>query len=110
MAQALHIAGGHGGVEVDFLVFAGGFGLVAHLGLWRQGLTHAGAALAGLGLALGAGQHLRQQLVRHIRVAEKCIKQFAEDRAVLLTADQHGFQRGAEVIAVMQTHRHGGLR
>ena len=109
VAQALHIAGGHGGVEVHLLVFAGRFGLVAHLGLWREGLTHAGAALAGLGLALGAGQHLRQQLVRHVGVAEKCIEQFAKNRAVLLTADQHGFQRGAQVIAVMQTHRHGGL-
>ena len=109
MAQALHIAGGHGGVEVHFLVFAGRLGLVAHLGSWRQSFAHTGPALAGLGLSLGAGQHLRQQLVRHVRVAKKCVEQFAEDRAVLFSADQHRFQRGAEVAPVVQTQLHGGL-
>ena len=56
------------------------------------------------GRRLGTRQHLRQQLVAELGVAKKSVEQLAEHRAVLLAADQHRLQRGADVAAPIYTH------
>ena len=110
MLQACQVAGRHGRIEVHFLV---GLWLLARAAkslLRRQRLAHARAAFARFGLALGTGQHLRQQLVGQRRIAEIGVEQLAKDQPVLLAADHHGFERGAYILARCQPHRQRSLR
>ena len=110
VAQAVDVAGRHGRVKIHFLVFGFGLGLLgAHLGR-RQGFSHAGPAFARFSLAFGAGQHLRQKLVAHVRVAEKGLKEFAKNCPVLLAADQHRLHGGAQVVPVAQADFQRRLR
>jgi hypothetical protein len=102
--QALQVARGHGRVELDLLVLFLRFGLVAEGLLRRQRLAHARSALARFRLALGAGQQLREQLLRDFRVAEIDVEQLAEHQPVLFAADQHRFHRSAHVLLALQAH------
>ena len=105
MLEALLVAGRHGSIKVDFLVFLLGLDLLAKSLLRRQGLAHPWAPLAGLGLALGAWEQLCQQLVRQVGVAKKSFEQLAKHITVLLTANQHGLHRGGQVGPAVQTDR-----
>ena len=109
MLEALLVAGRHGGVKVDLLVFLLGLDLLAKGLLRREGLAHPGTPLAGLGLALGAGQHLGQQLVGQVGVAKKGFEQLAKHLPVLLAADQHRLHRSRQVRSVIQADRQCGL-
>jgi len=108
--QAVQAAGRHGRVKLDLLVFLFGLGLVAVGVLRRQRLAHAGSAFAGLCLAFGAGQQLRQQFCSHVRVAEIRVKQLAEHQSVLLAADHDGFHRRADILFLRQSDCNGGMR
>ena len=95
MLQTLNVAGRHGRVKVDFLVFLGWLGLLPEFFLRRQGFAHTRATLAGLGLSFGAGHELSQQLVSDFGVLKIHVKQLAEHAAVLFPADHDGFKRSA---------------
>ena len=110
MLQAIHVARRHHRIELNFLIFLLRLGLLAKGILRRQGLAHARATLAGLGLALGAGQQLRQQLLRHLGVTEIGVKQLAKDDAILLAADHHGFQRRADVLLLVHADSNRRVR
>ena len=109
MLQGVEVAGRHGRVEIDLLVRLVGSGAARQ---FRRGqrFTHAGSAFAGLGLALGAREQLRQQLVRHLRVAKIGVEQFAKDLPVLLAADHHGLEGGAQVTLVCDADQPRSLR
>lgn len=85
--EALALARRHGGIKINFFFFR----LCGRTGSThrRQRLGHAGAALDGLGKALCAGQHLRQQFLRDVGVAKVGGEQFAKHQKVLLTRNKH---------------------
>src|SRR6218665_842567 len=72
-------------------------------------LPHTRAPRAGRGFGFGAGQHLCEQLLRDVGVAKIGIEEFTEHHAVLLATDQHGLQRGAEVLPLQTRQQHGLL-
>ncbi len=103
--QAGQGAGAHGGVQVHGLR-GRGRGRCPGRG---QRLAYARALGRRRGAAIGARQHLGQQLVRQLRVAEEGVEQLAEHAAVLLAADQHRLQRRADVFAPRQAGQGQGL-
>ena len=103
--EAMQMAGCHGGVEVDLVFLGLGLRVFAKGLLGRERLAHPGPAFAGLGLPIGAGQQLREQLVRHVGVTEKNLKQLSVYLPVLLAADEHCLQCGAQILSLLQPDR-----
>ncbi|MGQ3227051.1 MAG: hypothetical protein ACT6UU_24295 [Hydrogenophaga sp.] len=101
MAQALLVAGGHGGVEFEF-----GFALVGGAGFEAgdaEGFLYAGFAPDRVGFG-GFGEHLGEELLGEFGVAEEGVEHFVEDADVLLAADHHGLEGGAQVVSAFDAH------
>ena len=79
MAQAVALAGRHGGVQLQLFI-DGGPALACLAG--RQGFLHA-RAVAWRGRPGRLRQQLRQQLPGYVGIAEVGVEQFAEHGAVL---------------------------
>ena len=103
MLEALQIAGRHGGVKIQLFIWRGERSLVTCT-VRRQGLAHTRPLTRRLRHALGAGQHLGQQLVGDLRIAEEDVEHLPKDGTILLTTDQNGLQRPAYIEFTFDTH------
>ena len=111
LPQSHQITGGHGRVQFELLLFVGFVGFVLNVlrPLGVQGFIRSGFSGVGGRLALGSGQHLREQLVRHLRVLEVGLKELMKHHAVFQPVDENTRQCCLEVCLLLKTNSQSRL-